>query len=82
MSRTHAQIVTELKRKLDAYLANPQDYSEEEVQALLREIDWSRRPEQPAPTPEPAPRGADAATPTVRYSDNRPAGGDLGKGAD
>ena len=38
MSRTHAQIVTELKAKLDAYLTDPTPQAEAEVQRLLAEL--------------------------------------------
>lgn len=60
MAKTFAQIATELKTRLDAYIADPGGQSEEEIQELIRELDWARDPGDRAGT-APPPRRQDGA---------------------
>ena len=62
MKRTHTQIVAELKQRLDAYIADPENTSEVEIQRLIQELDWARNPEQ-GPRPDPADSPKSAAQP-------------------
>ena len=52
MSQSYTQVIQELKRRIDAYLADPKAFSDEEVDELLRGVDWSQLPED-APLPYP-----------------------------
>ena len=59
MLRTHAQIVTELRARLDDYLTDPTPQLEAEVQRLLAELNGppadpdGRARELPEPPPPP-----------------------------
>ena len=78
MPRTNVQIVTELKARLDAYLAEPEKHSEAEVQRLIAELDRTRHPEQGDPLarkpPAPVTRPAEAPPRDVGSGDDETSG--------